>query len=72
MSEISNNAFVLNSHKASEFLLRKGNTSSDAIRRFEERNIYRDDEWRDEDCWDNDYIVLTSVKKSIRNKGDLF
>lgn len=34
--------------------------------------ISRDDEWRDEDCWDRDYIVLTSVKKGTRNKEDLF
>lgn len=37
ISRPANNAFVLNSHKASEFLLKKGNTSSDAIRRLEER-----------------------------------
>lgn len=63
MSEISNNAFVLNGHKASEFLLRKGNTSSDTIRRFEERNISHDDEWRDEDCWDNDYVKASRFNK---------
>ena len=117
MSEISNNAFVLNSHKASDFLLKKGNTSSDAIRRIEERKfkggkvsvretedissdeiefikeyfgnksidqlnkemkevlkqmkiyipenppISRDDEWRDEDCWDNDYVEAARLNK---------
>ena len=37
ISRPTNGAFVLNSHKASEFLAKKGNTSTDAIRRFEER-----------------------------------
>lgn len=37
ISRPTNSAFVLNSQKASEFLAKKGNTSSDAIRRFEER-----------------------------------
>lgn len=39
ISKPVNGAFVLNSHKVSEFLTKKVNTSSDAIRRFEERKI---------------------------------
>lgn len=25
--------------------------------------ISRDDEWRDEDCWDNDYVKAFRLKK---------
>ena len=45
MSAISkqvNGAFVLNNRKASEFLNKKVYTSSDAIRRFEERKVKAD------------------------------
>ena len=45
MSAISkpvNGAFVLSSHKASEFLTKRGNSSSDAIRRFENRKVKAD------------------------------
>lgn len=37
ISKPVNGAFVLSSRKTSEFLSKKVNTSSDAIRRFEER-----------------------------------
>ena len=37
ISKPMNGAFVLNGSKVSEFLTRKIHTSSDAIRRFEER-----------------------------------
>ena len=37
-----NGAFVLSSQKVSEFFERKGNTSSDAIKRFENRKTKAD------------------------------
>ena len=37
ISKPMNGAFVLNGNKVSEFLTKKVHTSSDAIRRFEER-----------------------------------
>lgn len=37
-----NGAFVLNSQKVSEFFERKENTSSDAIKRFENKNSKAD------------------------------
>lgn len=42
ISKPVNGAFVLSSHKASEFLTKRGNSSSDAIRRFENRKTQAD------------------------------
>lgn len=42
ISKPVNSAFVLSSRKANDFLTKKVNTSSDAIRRFEERKARAD------------------------------